>query len=81
MEWEQSDTGKEERAWNSCARQWDVPVSLELVIKRQLRARRDQFGGEKSNPELPIHRPLQERDASSYSKLNSSFAFPKLINP
>lgn len=38
----------------------NVPVSLELVIKRQLGARGDQFGGEKSNSELPIHSPLKQ---------------------
>lgn len=37
----------------------DLPVSLELVVKRQLRTRRDEFGGEKSNSELPIHSPLR----------------------
>lgn len=70
--------GKSRNCW---ARKGDVPISLELVIKRQLRARRDRLGGEKPNPQLPIHSPLWRENTRSYSSLNSRFAFPEHPNP
>lgn len=51
---------------------WNLPVSLELVIKGQLGARRDQLGGEEPNSELPIHSPLRQgKKKSDHGYYNS----------